>query len=383
MAKSSPYTNRKRDRHSYVHFYPENWLAGVAGLPRIVWSVYFEVCLYNWGKVKAMPEALLKLTLSDMDPQQGQAIVQMLLDSEKILQDEAGAFYSVRAMEEAERAFKVWAAKVEGGRKNKKDTGTSPKGHLKDTSKTVKKLREEGLDVDDTSKIPQAMLVGELEDTSKSVPKSDDSSKIPQGVLDRTKNQEPTLDKIEANASTKNKDHEQGQSEKDDFQIMAELRAKEAEGERARKMIAIGVSVVAEHWNKLAIRHNWSQISRMTTKRQELLAARVQEFGQMKLIAALDEIPKSDYLMGRTDHKVAAPAFDWVFSEEACAKIVEGFYSRTQAEPQPEMTDHAKEISAMRAANFSRMNAGTITQDEFEAERARINALAEGEKTEQ
>jgi hypothetical protein len=380
VSADSPYTSRKRERHSYIHFYPDNWLAGVAGLPRIVWSVYFEICLYNWSKAKPMPEGLLKLTLSDMDPEQAQAIVQMLVDSEKVEQDETGAFYSLRAMEEAERAFRVWNAKVQGGRKNKKVSDSTEKGHIKESSRIEKKFQNSAGEIEDTEKYPETHIQGEIEDTSKSVPKTEESSKIPQGVLDRTKNQEPTY-KEEANASSKNKD--QGGSE-DEFELVAKLRAMEADSNRRREVIAQGVVIVAEHWNKLALRNGWSQISRMTDRRKELLSARVAEHTAGKLLDALNTIPQSDYLMGRTDHKVSSPAFDWVFGEETCAKLVEGFYSRSPAAAQsPDQDDGEKEIAKLRAENFSKLQAGAITQSEFEAERERINAQAESMKAPQ
>jgi hypothetical protein len=53
-------------RHSYVAFYPSDWLAGVARMSRKHRSVYFDVCCYNWDQNRPCPEAHLAVMLGDM-----------------------------------------------------------------------------------------------------------------------------------------------------------------------------------------------------------------------------------------------------------------------------------------------------------------------------
>jgi hypothetical protein len=103
-----------RGRHSYIQFYPSDWLAGVGHLPRPVRSIYFDICLYTWDKVRPVPATTLKVMCSDVD--NGLAMVDFLVEEGKLLRDESGAVHSPRAMAEAQRSFDAWEAKSIGGR---------------------------------------------------------------------------------------------------------------------------------------------------------------------------------------------------------------------------------------------------------------------------
>lgn len=382
MADKSPYTNNKRNRHSYVHFYPESWLAGVAGLPRIVQSVYFEVCLYNWDKAKPIPESLLKMTLSDLSTEQAAQIVQALLDSGKIERSECGGFFNSKAIEEAERAMRIWQAKVNGGKKRLLDVSSgSAQGILKDTSKTLKKSKTPKAKQKVSSSTPSAILEESMQDSS-STPKGDiedssileDTSKIAGGVLDRTKNLELGKKK-EADASFQ-KDQQQDfsiEGGREAFEATAALRQAQAQADAHKRDVQAGMVEITEIWNGLAVRHGWSQISKMTERRQALVAARITEHGREALAAALRKVPESDYLMGRTEHAVSKPAFDWLMDEDTCARLVEGFYHR--APDSPAVSEAKQAIQRQRSANFARYRNEEIGFEEFDRERARLDEL--------
>lgn len=106
-----------RGRHSFIQFYMSDWLAGTARMTRLVKSIYFDICCYNWDKALPVPNGELALMVGDIDSQQADTIINMLLASGQLVEDERG-IYSPRAMSEAERALAAWKAKSEGGKKS-------------------------------------------------------------------------------------------------------------------------------------------------------------------------------------------------------------------------------------------------------------------------
>ena len=326
MADDPLYTNHKRTRHSYIHFYPENWLAGIAGLPRMVWSVYFEICLYNWDKAKPMPESLLRLTLSDMPARDGEAVLNALIDSDKVIL-ENGGLYSPRAMEEGERALRIWQAKVEGGKKNAK---ASPKQSSKSAGRYFK----------DTSTEP------------------------------RTKNQEPRVEKEEASidASSKNQQH----GSKDVFEATAAIRVAQAKADAHRRELFEGINSIAETWNAVALRMGWSQIARVTAGRQDVLTSRIAEHSAETIIAAINDIERSDYLTGKTKHKVSKPSFDWLMGEDVCARLIEGFYVREERSDGSDLNAEQIDIQRRRAENYSQYRDDKISFEEFTRVRSEL-----------
>lgn len=126
-----------RRRHSFIQFYMDDWSAGTANLTRLVKSVYFDVCLYNWDKAEPMPRGEFKLVTIDLGGQGGE-ILDLLIEAGKLEEDEHGNVYSPRALAEAQRAFSAWEAKSRGGRKGKSEesSDTLP-AKPKDSSKSV------------------------------------------------------------------------------------------------------------------------------------------------------------------------------------------------------------------------------------------------------
>jgi hypothetical protein len=105
-----------RTRHSYVPFYMNDWAAATADMPRIVWSVLFQVCQYNWDKVEPVPHGRLKIMVADLP--NGEEIVNVLVEAGSLEVTDKGIF-SPRAILEAERALDIWQRKSGGGRKSK------------------------------------------------------------------------------------------------------------------------------------------------------------------------------------------------------------------------------------------------------------------------
>lgn len=106
-----------RRRHSFIQFYMADWLAGTARMSRMIRSIYFDICVYNWDKGAPVPAAELYLMLSDLDD--GLGLVNVLVESGQLIRDDAGCVSSPRAMAEAERALAAWEAKSAGGRGGK------------------------------------------------------------------------------------------------------------------------------------------------------------------------------------------------------------------------------------------------------------------------
>ena len=78
-------------------------------------------------------------------------------------------------------------------------------------------------------------------------------------------------------------------------------------------------------WNQFALKNSLSQITSLTKSRREKLDARLKSGEFEKLFErALDEIAKSQYLLGAKGWKVT---FDWLIkNDENILKVVEGNY---------------------------------------------------------
>lgn len=106
-------------RHSTIQFNSAEWLADTARMPRIVRSVYFDLCVYTWERVAPVPPSEVFLMTSDLPEGQGEAIIENLIQGEHLRRLSDGSVFSGKAMDEAIRAFNVWEAKSRGGRGGK------------------------------------------------------------------------------------------------------------------------------------------------------------------------------------------------------------------------------------------------------------------------
>jgi hypothetical protein len=118
-------------RHSFVAFYPSDWLAGTARLPRLHRSIYFDVCCYIWDIAKPVPPRELKLMIADV--KNGQAIIDDLVEMGKLDRLPDGSISNAKALTEAEKAYDLHKRKSEGGKAAQsagRSAGRSAQGSL-------------------------------------------------------------------------------------------------------------------------------------------------------------------------------------------------------------------------------------------------------------
>lgn len=118
-------------RHSFVAFYPSDWLGGTARLPRLHRSVFFDVCCFIWDTAKPVPSRELKLMIADLP--EGEAIIEDLIAVGKLERRFDGSISNAKALHEAEKAYGAWQRMSEGGRqaRSKDDDKGDEKGHSK------------------------------------------------------------------------------------------------------------------------------------------------------------------------------------------------------------------------------------------------------------
>lgn len=105
-----------QQRHSYVQFYPSDWMGGVAFMPPMAEWLYLQICLYNWDKREPLPPAQARLRLS-RSPTWNEDL-EALIDAGKVIKTHSGSLFVERAMVEAERAYELWEKKSRGGRRS-------------------------------------------------------------------------------------------------------------------------------------------------------------------------------------------------------------------------------------------------------------------------
>jgi hypothetical protein len=106
-------------RHSFVAFYPSDWLGGTARMSsRILRSVYFDVCLYNWDTAKACPPLELAIMLGDVSD--WKELIDQLIAMGKLIRNDDGSVENPKAMAEARKALSAWEAMSEGGKGRRK-----------------------------------------------------------------------------------------------------------------------------------------------------------------------------------------------------------------------------------------------------------------------
>lgn len=264
-----------KHRHSFIAFYPSDWLAGTSRMTRLVKSVYFDVCVYNWEKAEAVPESEMVLMFADLEGQ-GEVIINALVKSKKLVRDDDGGVYNVRALEEAQKAFSLWKAKSDGGKAGKK-TGEKPASVTKTPSTLIKdkpKSAEENQNV-------------ELRDSS-----NEESGNPPSGeVFSPGENDpipEPDSPIIDEGGTAKNE-------------------------------------AIVTAWNDMARKHGLTQVAKMTGERPKRLKVRISEHGVAAIVTGINTIPDSPFLMGKNDRGWKAN-FDWLVQPASCSKLIEGGY---------------------------------------------------------
>jgi len=102
------------DRHSFVAFYPSDWIGGTARMTRLQRSIYFDVCCYNWDKAVECPATELPLMLGDIE--NWQSILELLIAAGKLYRTADGSVGNTKAMLEAKKAYELWRKKSTGGK---------------------------------------------------------------------------------------------------------------------------------------------------------------------------------------------------------------------------------------------------------------------------
>lgn len=114
---------------------------------------------------------------------------------------------------------------------------------------------------------------------------------------------------------------------------------------------------IAEKWNELGI----SQIQSINagTKRHNMLKARIKQYGVEAILAAIDRIRQSPFLMGQNNNGWIV-TFDWFIKPNNFPKVSEGNYDDTKgkregAKPEPrqperknDYNDFMAQLAAMR-----------------------------------
>lgn len=90
-------------RHSYVSFYPSDWIAGTARMGAMQRLVYMEICIHNWDRAEPCPAAQLPLMFHDVGD--WKVTVEALVAAGKLMSDDRG-YWSERALAEAEKRRK-------------------------------------------------------------------------------------------------------------------------------------------------------------------------------------------------------------------------------------------------------------------------------------
>lgn len=262
-------TDSGERKHKYVAFHLDKWAGGTSKMTRIVQSVYFDVCFYNWDKVAPMTRGAQALALADLEGA-GERIIDLLVNSEKLIRLEDGSVYSEVAMEEGQKASSLYNAKSSGGAKGRQaQLGDSP-------STGGEGARENRIDKNPTD---------EEEVASQPLSSGDDESPA-----------EPPLP-IDP---------------PEDPPAPPEKGPTKAECEE-----------VVTHWNEMASQFGLAQCEVMSDKRTTGLKARIKELGVARLKLAIDRIPDRKYLRGHNDRGWKAH-FNWFIQPDKAAGLLEG-----------------------------------------------------------
>lgn len=276
-------SNSGREKHSYIPFYMDDWQGGTAGMTRMIKSVYFDICLFNWDKCKPMTPAHYTLITQDLQ-EMGPAIIELLIDTDKIVKDEAGCYYNERALSIGKQAFDVWQAKSAGGRKGGRGRFTE----------------------EDTSNTPEADQKDSLNKSESMLEESDHNQNQNQNHIDNT-NVLSVRDSEEA--------------KEEDEKALEKIKAAQAKSAE----LSIGSMRVVEAWNTMAASNGLPNVAKITDGRMKSLRSRVGDYGADAIIAAIEQVPTRPFLMGKGSRGWKAN-FDFIIRPDTVAKIQEGHY---------------------------------------------------------
>lgn len=287
-------SNSGREKHSYVPFYMDDWQGGTAGMTRMIKSVYFDICLFNWDKCKPMTPAHYTLITQDLQ-EMGPAIAQLLVDTDKIVLDPERGYYSPRALAVGLQAFEVWSAKSAGGKKG----GSARRG-------------------EDTQSSPSSTPLGDIDDTSNIQPsmakESDHNQNQNQNHLVNT-----DVLTVRDSEKAKNTDSEE------DENALAKIKAAQAKSAE----LTVGSMRVVEAWNTMSAMNGLPNVAKITEGRMKKLRSRVGDYGADAIIEAIGKVPNVPFLMG-TGSRGWKASLDFILRPDTVTKIQEGQYHGEQ-----------------------------------------------------
>lgn len=272
------------NRHSFVAFYPSDWVGGTHRLTRLVRSVYFDVCLYNWDKNEPMPADELLMVLMDLEPGQGDQIIDVLVRSGKLQRDERGNVWSPRALVEASKSYTLWEQKSEGGRR------------AAEARKRAKGGAQQSSQDSSTEPSPSPDFLSEEGKASPSLSPDGDAGKPP---LPRPAHPENTPE------------------------YLASVDA--LTGEKPKRAGAAECREVFDAWNAAAKPLGLSVAQKMTGAREGSIRARIEREGKERIAEALEALPRCRFLLGENDRGWKAD-LDFFVRPNSITRILEGKY---------------------------------------------------------
>lgn len=270
---------------SWVRFFPSDYIAGTARMPRMVRSMYDDIMIHNFDKNRALMPAEAMLVFGDVDPATGEQIIENLIEAGKVQQDENGGLFINRAMTEAGWSWAQWEAKSAGGRKG------GAKGKKTASAEDIVKG-------DDA---PKAAVNGKKEKTATITPLKSDQTL-------RQYSHNHNHNHIESEATASASGGGGGNDDIDDSEDKGLVgRAIKAQEE---DLIASHMTLIPPAWNEMAIRNGLNEVSSVSDKRSELIRQVIGEFGLDKTLEVIKSIAESDFLLG-DNTKMGPVKFDW------------------------------------------------------------------------
>lgn len=111
-----------------------------------------------------------------------------------------------------------------------------------------------------------------------------------------------------------------------------EIEIKDRDKENISKDILCSTYVqrLIKKWNSIGLSSTLKTIN-VGTNRYKMLKARIKQYSEEEILNAIDEIPKSDFLMGRI--KEFEITFDWFIKPNNFSKVLEGNYRNKGGKP--------------------------------------------------
>lgn len=120
-------------RHSFIAFYPSDWVAGTARMTPMQELVYFRVCVFNWDKGEPVPAGELPLMLGTIPD--WRVVLLDLVHAGKLVESPDGSVANTRAMSAAREANDLWTKKSKGGKAGaEKTNGKKPAAETADAT---------------------------------------------------------------------------------------------------------------------------------------------------------------------------------------------------------------------------------------------------------